>query len=205
MNAPARPPLERRGLFEAAQVRATDAGVRLVGYAIRFGAPSEPLTGPDGVQFVEEIAAQALARLRERRDVKFLHSHHASKILGSTRAGTLRLDVDAVGLRFELTPPNSPVGQDVVEAVRRGDMDGMSFGFRTLQDSWRDGVTPPVRVLTDIDLFEISVVTWGAYTAAGITIEQRALDYAAALVARQGREQRRQEIDALNARLAALR
>ena len=41
---------------------------------------------------------------------------------------------DAVGLRFELTPPDSPSGLDLVESVRRGDLDAMSFGFRTLDD-----------------------------------------------------------------------
>jgi HK97 family phage prohead protease len=202
VNARALPPLERR--VEAAHVRATDTGAVVGGYALRFDTRSEPLTGPGGAVFVEEIAPQALARLREGRDVKFLANHDSGRVLGSTKAGTLILTVDTIGARFELTPPNSPAGQDLVEAVRRGDLDGMSFGFKTRADTWRDG-NPPVRVLTDIDLFEISVVAWPAYREAGIAIEQRALDHAASLVAHQGHQQRRRDLDALTERLAALR
>jgi phage head maturation protease len=87
--------------------------------------------------------------------------------------------------------------------VRRGDVDAMSFGFRTLRDEWRAG-TPPTRVLTDIDVFELSAVCWGAYSASGIAIEQRALDTAAQLTAHVGQELRASELDALGARLTAL-
>jgi len=204
MNALSKPPLERRGLFDGAQLQAAADRSSLTGYALKYGVRSEPLPGPHGVEFVEEIDRQALARLRERRDVKFLHSHDASKVLGSTRAGTLRLDVDAMGLRFELTPPNSPTGHDLIEAVRRGDLDGMSFGFRTLQEEWIES-RPPVRRVLDLDLFEISVVAWPAYREAGVMVEARALEHAAALVARHGREERGQELRALTERLAALR
>jgi HK97 family phage prohead protease len=202
---PARPPLERRGLADGAQLTADAERPLLCGYALRFGVRSEPLNGPNGAAFVEEIAPTALGRLTQRRDIKFLHSHDPSKVLGSTRAGTLRLTPDSHGLRFELTPPDSPSGHDLVESVRRGDVDAMSFAFKTITDEWRSGTTPPVRMLTDIDIFEISAVSWGAYAAAGIAIEQRAREHAAALVCRQGREQRCRELDALSARLAAIR
>jgi phage head maturation protease len=88
--------------------------------------------------------------------------------------------------------------------VRRGDLDGVSFGFRALRDDWQEG-TPLVRILRDLDLFEVSFVAWPAYREAGVAVEARALEHAAALVARQGREARRRELQALNERLAAVR
>ncbi|AMY10576.1 phage prohead protease, HK97 family [Luteitalea pratensis] len=201
-----REPLERRGLADGAQLTTTDTEgpARLVGYALRFGVSSEPLTGKNGATFVEQIDSHALDRLPQRRDVKALLAHDSSRVLGSTKAGTLKLAVDTVGLRFELTPPNSPAGVDLVESVRRRDLDGVSFGFKTLRDEWREG-SPPLRLLTDVDLFEISFVAWPAYLAADVAIEARALMHAAQLVARQGRAQRRRALDALSARLAALR
>ena len=173
MSAPVRPPLERRGLHEGAQLQAAPDRPLLTGYALKFGVRSEPLTGPQGVEFVEEIAPDALARLRERRDVKALIGHDATRVVGSTKAGTLALTVDADGLRFRLQPPDSPEGLSLVESVRRGDLDGVSFGFRTLRDDWQDGA-PLVRVLRDLDLFEISFVAWPAYREAGVMIEARA-------------------------------
>ncbi|EIQ76315.1 prohead protease, partial [Shigella flexneri 1235-66] len=51
-------------------------------------------------------------------------------LLGRTRSGTLKLEEDETGLRFELTPPDPSTGRDVIELVKRGDISGMSFGFR---------------------------------------------------------------------------
>lgn len=201
MSAPhSRPPLERRGLLEAARFD----GAVLVGTAIRFNTASEPL-GDGGKAFVEMIAPEALRRLPERRDVKALVGHDSSRVVGSTKAGTLTLTTDATGLHFRLLPPDSPEGHTLVESVRRGDLDGVSFGFKVLADTWREREQPPVRVVTDIDLFEISFVAWPAYRAAGVTVEARALEHAAALVTRTGTERRSQELEALSRRLAALR
>jgi len=206
MNADStRQPLERRALGDDAQLTTTDDHGQLMlgGYAVRFGSPSEPLVGKDGATFVEVIERQALSRLAERRDCKALVGHDASRVVGSTKAGTLTLTVDDVGLRFRLHPPNSPDGHSLVEAVKRHDLDGVSIGFRALRDEWRTG-SPPVRRLTDIDLFEVSFVCWPAYREAGVQIEARALQHAAQLAAHYGQEQRASELDALGQRLTAL-
>lgn len=198
-----RPTIERRGLFEAPQVRTEPSGAVLTGYALKFDRPSSPLTGKGGATFVETIAPAALSRLRERRDVKFAVNHDLSKVYGSTKAGTLTLDVDAVGLRFLLRPPDSPSGHDLVESVRRGDLDGMSFGFVVRADDWQRDQRPPVRRLTDVDLFEISAVPFAAYQDAGIVVEQRALDMARSIVAADERQTRQLEIRVLEQRMAA--
>lgn len=200
-----KPTIERRGLFEAPQVRTDQGSPVLSGYALKFDRPSSPLTRPGGVSFVETIAPSALARLRERRDVKFAVNHDLSKVYGSTKAGTLTLDVDSIGLRFLLRPPDSPSGHDLVESVRRGDLDGMSFGFVARAEDWQRDQRPPVRRLTDVDIFEISAVPYAAYADAGIVVEQRALDVARSIVAADERQTRQLEIRVLETRLAALR
>lgn len=173
-------PLERRGLAESAQIESGTGGPVLTGYALRFDSPSEPLPGRNGATFIETIDRGALARLHEGRGIKFLIAHDPGRVVGSTRGGTLRLSVDDIGLRFTLTPPSSPDGENLVEAVKRGDLDAMSFGFKVRADAWRDG-PPPTRVLKDVDIFELSAVCWGAYSAAGIAVENRAQDHAAAV------------------------
>jgi HK97 family phage prohead protease len=49
---------------------------------------------------------------------------------------------DDTGLRFELTPPNTQLGNDVLELVERGDISGMSFGFRALKEAWDIAQSP---------------------------------------------------------------
>ena len=70
--------------------------------------------------------------------------------------------------------------------VTRGDVDGMSFGFRVLPggDSFemRDGL--PLRIIHDMVIAEVSVVTFPAYSAADVQVAQRALQ---AVQARRGK------------------
>jgi HK97 family phage prohead protease len=43
---------------------------------------------------------------------------------------------DASGLYCEISPPDTTTGHDTVESIRRGDLDGMSFGFGAVDESW---------------------------------------------------------------------
>jgi HK97 family phage prohead protease len=205
MNANPRPPLEHRGLDTAPRVEQRGDRPVLTGYACKFDVLSE-LLGQPPEQFREVFRASAVRRLAERRDVKFLASHDAGRVLGSTRAGTLRLQADAIGLRFHLDPPDSPAGLDLVESVRRGDVSGMSIGFKVLPngETWR-GSRPPLREVLDADIFELSACAWPAYAETTLQIEQRALDHARRIVAGDRQQSRWQDLRAAELRLAALR
>nr|MDH3152593.1 HK97 family phage prohead protease [Bacillus licheniformis] len=67
------------------------------GYALKFGTRSHNLGG-----FIEMIDKRALDQT-DMSDVRALIDHDPSKILGRVSAGTLKLDVDDVGLRFDIT------------------------------------------------------------------------------------------------------
>jgi uncharacterized protein len=126
-------------------------GRRLVGYAATFGTPAEI----DG-RFTETIRSGAFAdTLGKREDVLALVDHDASKLLGRTASGTLRLNEDTRGLAFEVDVPPTTLGNDVLAMAERGDLGGMSFGFRTLADHWTDQRT---RELRAVQLVEVSVV-----------------------------------------------
>lgn len=139
--------IEHRALATAIRAQ----GRRLVGYAATFGTPAEI----DG-RFTETIARGAFAdTLTKRDDVLALVDHDAGKLLGRTASGTLRLSEDAKGLAFEVDVPPTTLGNDVLAMAERGDLGGMSFGFRTIADHWTDQRT---RELRSVQLVEVSVV-----------------------------------------------
>jgi uncharacterized protein len=156
--------LERRAATLALQ------GQALVGHAVVFDVRSRDLGG-----FVEVVRPAAVERaLRADASIVALFNHNADAVLGRT-PGTLHLERDARGLAFRLDPPDTQHGRDARELVRRGDVAGASFGFKTLKDAWhRDGGTM-VRELLDIDIAEISLTAFPAYSAADVTIAQRSL------------------------------
>lgn len=142
--------MERRAFTE---LRA--AGRRLEGYAAVFG--SEARLG----SFIETIAPGAF-RGALTGDVLALLDHDPGKVLGRTRSGTLRLHEDDRGLAFSLDLPDTQAGRDVAVLADRGDLGGMSFGFRVEPDGeiWQGNL----RTLTNVALGEVSVVSaWPAY------------------------------------------
>ena len=115
----------------------------------------------------EEIAPTAFAKtLADGRDVKALVAHDDSKVLGSTRSGTLRLTSTDEGLLAEVDLPNTTYANDAWEIVKRGDVRTMSFGFQPVKQSKRyDEVTQKmVNVLEEVKLQEVSyMVAYAAY------------------------------------------
>jgi len=163
--------VERRAFVEC-RAEASDNGKKIRGYAIRFMAKSEDLGG-----FVEYIAPSAVDRtISEGLDVRALVDHDSGKVLGRTRAGTLALRKDSKGLAITIEPDEEiSYAKDIMRAVARGDVSGMSFGFRTLEDEWNyDGKTP-VRTVTDMRISEVSIVTFPAYKQTDVTVAQRSL------------------------------
>jgi HK97 family phage prohead protease len=124
----------------------------------------------------EKIAPGAFSRtLAEKADVRALVDHDPSKIIGRTKSRTLKLDENSKGLKVEIKPADTQAGRDILKSVERGDVDQMSFGFRTVKDEWedhKDGTA--TRTLVDVDLFDVSPVTFPAY--ADTTIAARSLE-----------------------------
>jgi HK97 family phage prohead protease len=150
--------LERRAHQEV-KLESGETADTIVGYASVFDSESRDLG-----DFVEYIKPGAFTRaINEQHDVRALVDHDPKMILGRTKSGTLRLSQDEHGLRTEIDIPNTTVGQDTLESIRRGDLDAMSFGFVVKDDNWeeRDGKT--VREIRDLDLFDVSVVSFPAY------------------------------------------
>ena len=110
--------------------------------------------------------------LKENQDVRALFNHDPNLVLGRTKSGTCRLSVDMKGLVYEVDPPDTQVGRDVLTSLRRGDVDGSSFAMtvRTGGDVWtrRDDPATGQRIverdIKDVNLFDVSPVTYPAFT-----------------------------------------
>lgn len=149
---------ERR-VWQAQNLEAREeAGVlHLVGYAAKFNSPSRPLP------FVETIMPGAFRKtLSEGADVRFMKDHGGTP-MARTKNGTLILTEDEIGLRFDATLSDTTESRDMYTTVSRGDMDGMSFTFRAVRQSWSKNRDQ--RSLTEVSLndCDISPVTYPAY------------------------------------------
>ena len=151
---------ERRTATEGVELREEGDTLTAIGYAAVFDKLSQNLGG-----FVERIAPGAFRSTLKQADVRALYNHEPDHLLGRSAAGTLRMVEDDKGLRYEVDLPNTTLGRDVAELLRRGDISGSSFGFRTISDEWsetEDGY--PLRTLTETALRDVGPVTFPAYS-----------------------------------------
>ena len=165
---------EKRSIaFTTLEARQIGDGNKLIGYASIFDSPSEPMP------FVEFVRRGAFAKtLNDGADVRLLIDHEGVP-LARTRSGTLMLEEDDRGLRVEASlDPANPDAARVISAMKRGDISQMSFAFRTVKDSWNSDRS--VRELKEVQLFDVSVVTFPAYeeTVAEIRSGQNAEEVA---------------------------
>jgi len=133
------------------------------GYAAVFATP----TDLGGIREVIEPGAFSGA-LSRPDDVRALWNHDSSNVLGRLRSGTLRLSEDAKGLRVEIDPPASAVRE--LEAIQRGDVDQMSFGFIVRREEWDETGDMPLRTIFDAELFDVSPVTFPAYPSTEVAL-----------------------------------
>lgn len=154
---------ETRELAGKMELRETEDGKRtLSGYAVKWEMKSHVLGYYQ--KFREQFKRGAFADSLGKDDQRFLWSHDPSKVLGRTKNNTLRLKEDAVGLRFELDLPNTNLGNDTYESIKRGDVDGVSFGFRMEGHEIEEPDDDlPLRTVTKAKLLEVSAVAFPAY------------------------------------------
>jgi len=111
-------------------------------------------------------------------DIRALVNHETMFVLGRNKVGSLDLKVDSHGLwgRIKINP-NDMDAVNLYERVKRGDVDQCSFGFNILKEDteWRDDGSVKWTI-QEIDLHEVSVVTFPAYEATGVQARQAAIE-----------------------------
>jgi uncharacterized protein len=149
---------------EVRAVATSDGSLKIGGYAATFNSEAT------GLNFREVIAPGAFTRALASNDPVFLLVNHDMEgiPLASTQSGTLNLRQDSTGLYMEATlDPANPKAQELSSALRRGDMDKMSFAFTVSPEGQtrEDGL----RTIQDIErLYEVSVVTLPAYDSTSV-------------------------------------
>ena len=147
--------------------RSADGAPLIVGYAARFNEVTTI-----GAWFRERIAPGAFAEVIKGDDVRALFNHDPNKVLGRTKSGTLRMFEDEVGLRYEVTPPDTQDARDLIALLERGDVSGSSFSFLVADDGdeWDDEGDLPMRTIRRFSaLYDVGPATFPAYptTSAG--------------------------------------
>ena len=157
------PTVEKRNLTtNNVEIREDENGMKtLAGYAVKWEMKSVTMGWR---RFKEQFKRGAFTESLTNDDQLALWSHDTSKVLGRTKNGTLRLFEDEIGLRFELDLLDTTLGDDAYKTIKRGDVDGVSFGFSMLKQEW-DEADPDnvVRSIVTAKLIEISPVAFPAY------------------------------------------
>ena len=166
---------EIRALPMNLEVRESEEGeTRTITGAIKYNEESEEMRDYWGDTFVEVISEGAFTESLSVRNVVGLWSHDTSQVLGNTKSGTLRIQNDKNELRFELDIPSTSVGNDAWELIKRGDVDGISFGMRVTKNKWsseeREGGKVYKRSILNAELYEISPVAFPAYPANEVSV-----------------------------------
>ena len=153
-----------KAIIEKREFRMENAeyeGNTIRGYAAVYNSDSEWMGG-----FYEQIATGAFDDVLDN-DTRAYFNHDENLLLGRVSSGTLRIGTDARGLYYEVDLPNTSYANDLVELMKRGDVNQSSFAFLIERDRWeeRDGKT--YRIIEKVSrLLDVSPVSQPAYESA---------------------------------------
>jgi len=163
--------------FEARTLE--DSKAVISGYASIFDRSSQVLGGG----FVEQIKRGAFTKTLQERgtqssrdDIKALFNHSTDLVLGSKRAGTLKLSEDSKGLHYEVDLDlDITHHRSAFKMIERGDVTNSSFGFDVIEERWSvsDNTDDPVlREVLETRLYEVSPTPFPAYEDSTVTTER---------------------------------
>lgn len=149
------------------QINSDEEKRTVEGYALLFETPS------DGLGFTEKIERGALDGVIEKSDVFALLNHSSQRgILGRSNKGkgSLSLTVDNKGLLYRFEAPKTELGDELLENLRRGEVNQSSFSFTVAEDKWaKDKNGKWSRSIAKIDeLFDVSPVYNAAYSKTSV-------------------------------------
>lgn len=146
---------------EKIEIRTLENGSNIIeGYVAPFNSKSKYMG------FYEVIDPKAFNNtLADNHNIFMLYNHDWNKPLGDLETGSLKLEVDNIGLKFTLTIDNSvSYAKDVYNLVKNKLIKGCSFGFYTNDDKWSiNNKDEDIRTLLDITLLECTLTIIPAY------------------------------------------
>ena len=167
--------LERRAFLFDIRAEESDSGKIITGRPVVYNSRTD-------IGWFDEIIEQGALDKTDLTDVRFLVNHDTSRIplarsRRNTTNSTMQLQTDAEGMtiRVNLDTENNAEAKSLYSAVQRRDITGMSFMFGVDGESWEDLESDhPTRRITSIStVVEVSAVTFPAYSATSIDVDER--------------------------------
>lgn len=179
-NKDARKEIRTLNICELRADKPEDGGpAKLRGYASVFDEETDIFDFFYG-EYKEVIRKGAFSRaIKEKQDVRALLNHDENYVFGRTKSGTLTLEEDDHGLAVIIDPPDAQWARDVLASVDRGDIDQMSFGFILKEERVEKNEKGEIalREVLDLDLFDVSVVTYPAYPTTSVGLRSVTKSY----------------------------
>lgn len=153
-----------------AETRADTAAA--VDSLILWGRPivyDTPTTIHDPAGDYIEIIKRGALDGADLSDVRLLYNHELSKVPLARTPKTMQLTPGAAALEMTATLPDTNEARAVYEAVKRGDLDGMSFAFTVpAGGDHYDPATNTRTIYKIAKVYECSVVPYPAYPQTSI-------------------------------------
>lgn len=176
-----------------------DDSRRVEGYALVFNSESRDLGG-----IIEVIDSHALDGVLPDSDVMCWLNHDSSRGALARRRGenvpqsavgnSLELEIDDIGLRYAFDAPDTALGNELIEGLKRGDINQSSFAFTVKEDTWErlgDGMV--LRTINKIErLYDVSPVYDPAYYGTSVELDRRGYDE---LLEREEKEREEKEAE----------
>ena len=176
------------------------------GYAIKFNTVSEILYDKEKRRFFKEIIdKEAITQeLIDNSDIKFLFNHDKERLLARRNKGqgSLNVEVRDEGVYFSFEIPNTSIGNDLKEMIRRNEVTTCSFAFLdgdSIEWDFSNREIPTRTVKSIRGLFDLSAVFDAAYSQTEISC--RSLDEMMEAQTEQTDESWKQELNNYRKRL----
>lgn len=165
---------EKRTAYFHSEIRAKNdeesEKIFIEGYFIRYEQETELFPG-----CFEEIRKGAATESIKNNDIRCLFNHDSAAVLGRTSNKTLVLTEDEKGIygKVEINQED-PQAMSLYAKVKRGDIDGCSFGFY-IEDETHEKINnfSDKFYLEKVNVFEVSPVTFPAYEQTEISARSR--------------------------------
>ena len=147
-------------------------GLTLEGYAAVFNEWTD-IDSYEGT-FRERIAPGAFKKTIQERMPVLQFDHGTHPLIGSIPLGVITsLREDAHGLKVKARLSDNWLVEPVRDAIRDGAIQGMSFRFRVINDTWTRGKSGPERTINEIALYEAGPVVFPAYEQTTVGVRSR--------------------------------
>lgn len=149
-----------------AEAPAGEESLVLCGRPVVYDTPTQ-INDPVGA-YVEVIQRGALEGA-DISDVRLLYNHDLNKVPLARTPKTMQLNLSAAGLEMRAALPKTAEAEAVYEAVKRGDLSGMSFAFTVPAGGDEYDPATNTRTIKQISkVYECSVVPFPAYPTASV-------------------------------------